>query len=260
MSLHRLHTLLPILGVFVGTLLLVLASLEGGYRWGMRRQAKRELEKEAPVGGMVAATLGLLAFLLAFMFGIASDSFQARREALANETSAIRMTYLLSDVIAEPSRVEIRLILREYTDERLRWADGKADPPGKSARDLLDRLWKSAAVVGGQNPGGVDVFLTYVGRVIELQEERIMVREQSRVPGSYWAVLYLVSLLALSSVGYHSGVARMSRSPVMLAIAIAFSAVIMVIVDLDSPGEGFINVSQQPMVELRDMISDPTRR
>jgi hypothetical protein len=254
----RLTADIPILGVFVGTLSLVVASLEGGYRWGRRRQTRQELEKEAPVGGMVAATLGLLAFLLAFMFGIAADSFQARRVALAQETSAIRMTYLLSDVVAEPNRAEIRLTLRDYIDQRLRWADGKTDPPGQTARALLDRLWKSAAAVGRQNPGGVDAFLGYVGKVIELQEERIMVREQSRVPGSYWAVLYLVSLLATAAVGYHAGVAGMSRSPVMLAIAIAFSAVIMVIVDLDTPGRGFINVSQQPMRELRAMVAETT--
>jgi hypothetical protein len=41
----------------------------------------------------------------------------------------------------------------------------------------------------------------------------------------------------------------------MLAVAIAFSAVIMVIADLDQPGQGFINVSQQPMVDLREMLA-----
>jgi len=42
----------------------------------------------------------------------------------------------------------------------------------------------------------------------------------------------------------------------MLAVAIAFSAVIMVIADLDRPGQGFINVSQQPMVDLRAVLAD----
>jgi hypothetical protein len=56
-------------------------------------------------------------------------------------------------------------------------------------------------------------------------------------------------------MGYHGGVAGTSRSPVMLAVAIAFSAVIMVIADLDRPGQGFINVSQQPMVDLRERLA-----
>jgi len=56
-------------------------------------------------------------------------------------------------------------------------------------------------------------------------------------------------------VGYHGGVAGTRRSPVMLAVALAFSAVIMVIVDMDRPEEGFIDVSQAPMVHLRTELA-----
>jgi hypothetical protein len=244
----------PIWSVFVGTLFLALASVEVGYRWAGKRQDRRALEKEAPVGGMVGATLGLLAFLLAFSFGIAVDAFQARKLALVEEANAIRLTYLQTGVIPEAHRAPIRTVLRQYVDERLRWANGQPDEPGKSAKALLNRLWSSAAAVGVRNPGGVDVFLGSVSRVIELQQERLMVRERSRIPGPYWAVLYVVALLAMAAVGYHGGVAGTSRSPVMLAVAIAFSAVIMVIADLDLPGKGFINVSQEAMVDLRETL------
>ena len=247
---------IPVIGIFSGTLLLALASAEIGYRWARNRQAKREAEKEAPVGAMVGATLGLLAFLLAITFGIAIDAFQARKVALLQETNAVRMSYLLTGTIPEAHRAEIRSVLREYVDERLRWANGKPDEPGATATKLLDQLWKSAATVGEQNPGTVDVFLSYVSRVIELQQERVMVRERSRIPGAYWVVLFTVALLALAAVGYHSGVSGTSRSPVMLAVAVAFSAVIMVTVDLDRPGEGFINVSQQPMLDLRAALAE----
>ena len=205
---------------------------------------------------MVGATLGLLAFLLAFTFGIASDAYQARKVALLQETNAIRMSYLLTGTIPEPYRAEIRRVLREYVDERLRWASGQPDEPGGSAAQLLDQLWKSAAIVGEQNPGGVDVFLSYISRVIELQQERVMLRERSRIPGAYWVVLLIVALLALGAVGYHCGVSGTSRSPVMLAVAVAFSMVIMVTVDLDRPGQGYINVSQQPMLDLRATFAE----
>ena len=237
------------------TSFLVLASVEAGYRWAKKRPVSREAEKEAPVGAMVGATLGLLAFLLAFTFGIAEDAFHTRKVALVAEANAIRMSYLLGGVVPEPHRAEIRTVLRQYVDERLRWANGQPDEPGASAKELLDRLWKSAAAVGEQNPGQVDVFLGYVSRVIELEQERVMVRERSRIPGAYWVILYFVALLATSAVGYHGGVAGTSRSPVLLAVAFAFSAVIMVIADLDRPSQGFINVSQQPMIDLRANIN-----
>ncbi len=250
-----MFTEIPLWGVFAGTLLWVIASVEAGFLLARQRQKDREREKEAPVGAMAGATLGLLAFLLAFTFGIAADAFQARKVALVNEANAIRMTYLLSATVPEVHRSEIRTVLREYVDERLRWVAAQKEAPGKSAEDLLDRLWKAAAAVGVAAPGEVDVFLTYAGRMTELRQERIMVRERSRIPGEYWTVLYLVAFLALAAMGYHVGIAGTNRSPALLAVAIAFSSVMMVIADLDRPGEGFINVSQQPMLDVREMLA-----
>jgi len=243
----------PICGIFVGTLLLGLVAMEAGYRWARKRQGLREVEKEAPVGAMVGATLGLLAFLLAFTFGSAADAFHARKVAVMNEANAIRMAHLLSGVATGTHGSEIRKILREYVDQRLQWADGKQGADAAAA-ELLHRLWKQVAALEAKSPGDFDVFLTYAGRIIELQQERVMVREKSRIPGLYWAVLYLIAVLSLGGVGYHGGVAGTSRSPVVFAVVVAFSALIMVIADLDRPGQGFINVSQEPMLVLRQML------
>jgi hypothetical protein len=256
----RFLSALPIFGIFVGALLLVVASEELGYLWARRRQARHdtETEKEAPIGAMVGATLALLAFLLTFTFGIAADAYHARRIALEEEADAIRLSYLLCDAIPEAHRMEIRSALRQYVDQRLRWARDQPDPKGASAEELLARLWKAAAAVEAENPGSVDVFLGYVTRVIALRHERLNVQEQSRIAVGYWIILFVVSVLAFAAVGYHGGVAGTSRSPVMLGVAVAFSAVVMVITDLDRPGEGFINVSQRPMVDLRAALSGST--
>jgi len=253
---RRFLEALPIFGLFLMTLLLVIGAEEFGYRWAKKRNAKAVTEKEAPVGAMVGATLALLAFLLTFTFGIAADAYHARKIALVQEASAIRLSYVLCDAIPELHRAEIREVLRHYVDERLRWARGQPDPPGASADVLLGRLGKVAAAVGLENPGSADVFLGYVSKVIELRDERINVREHSRIPIAYWVILFIVALLGFTAVGYHGGVAGTSRSPVMMGVALAFSAVVLVITDLDRPGEGFVDVSQKPMVELRAALAE----
>jgi hypothetical protein len=237
-------------GVFLGTSLFVLASAEFGYRLARSRRAG-QAEKEEPVGKMAEATLALFAFLLAFTFGIAEDAYNARRAALVQEAGAIRLTYLLSGVLAPAQGIEIRTVLRQYVDQRLRWDRGAADSPGKSADDLLARLWNAAAMAGQQHPGEVDVFLTQVTQMIELEHERQLLREQNRIPAEFWFVVGLLTFLTAFAVGYHSGVAETSRSPTLLALAFALAAVIVVIVDLDRPGTGLINVSERPMLELR---------
>lgn len=237
-------------GVFLATSLYVLASAEVGYRLARSRRSGRG-EKEEPVGKMAEATLALFAFLLAFTFGIAEDAYNARRATMVQEAGAIRLTYLLSGVLAPAQRIEIRTVLREYVDQRLRWDNGAPDLPGKSADELLARLWNAAGVAAQQNPGAVDVFLTNVSQVIELEHERLMLQEQNRIPAEFWFVVGLLTFLTSFAVGYHSGVAETSRTPALLALAFALAAVIVVIVDLDRPGTGLIEVSERPMIELR---------
>ena len=257
--------MLPIWTVFIGTLLLVLLSIDLGYRWARHKQrlwaTTEEQEKEAPVGAMVGATLGLLAFLLAFTFGMAADHFHARKVALLDEANAIRTAYLRAALIEEPHRGEVRRILREYVDERLQWAGVPAAGKPHSAGELLDRLWEQTAAEGQARPG-LDVvasFVESVNRVITLNTERTMVRERGRIPGALAAVMFLISVVSFAAMGYHGGVSGTIRSPVMIAVAVAFSLVIMLIADLDRPGEGFINVSQDAMLELRTWMDRKER-
>jgi len=241
---------LAMIGVFLATSLFVLASAEVGYRLARSRRSG-QAEKQEPVGKMAEATLALFAFLLAFTFGIAEDAYNARRAALVQEAGAIRLTYLLSGVLAPAQRIEIRTVLRQYVDQRLRWDNGAADLPGKSADELLARVWNAAAAAAQQQPGAVDVFLTQVTQMIELEHERRLLREQNRIPAEFWFVVGLLTFLTAFAVGYHSGVADTIRSPALVALAFALAAVIVVIVDLDRPGTGLIEVSEQPMIELR---------
>jgi len=255
---HGLFASIPIWGVFISTLLLVLLSVEGGYQLAQRKR-RSEVEKEAPVGAMVGAVLGLFAFILAFTFSMAAERYHDRKLALLDETNAIRSTYLQAGMIPEPSRVEVRKILRNYVKERLQWTGVEKGQTGKAQSDtwsdLLDQLWAQAAAVGAQNPGGVDVFLSSVSQMIDLRTARVMLRERSHIPGVFWAALYVMAILSLAAMGYHSGVAGTNRSPVTLAVAIAFSLVILLVADLDRPGEGFINVSQQVMIDLQDWMA-----
>ena len=205
---------------------------------------------------MVGATLGLLAFLLAFTFGMAADGFYERKVALLHEANAIRTAHLRAAFIVEPERSEVRRILRDCVIARLQWAGvhlGQTDP---SAQDLLNQLWVQVAAAGVKAPESVTVslFIDSANDVIKRNVERTMVRERSRIPGEFWLMLYPIAMLSLAAMGYHGGVAGPTRSPVMLTVTIALSVVILLIVDLDQPDEGWINVSQDAMLDLREAL------
>src|SRR5262245_50764070 len=89
-----------------------------------RARPPKGRESDVPVGGMVGAELGLLAFLLAFTFGIAASRFDTRRDVLLDEAKAIGTAYLRAAMLPEPHRTEVRRLLRAYADERIAAARG----------------------------------------------------------------------------------------------------------------------------------------
>jgi hypothetical protein len=253
-TLQRYFDYLPIWGVLLAVLLVSLVAIELGFRRGryVQQRADQE-EKEAPVGAMVGATLGLLAFLLAITFGIVEDSFHARKVAVLEEANEVRAAYLRADFIPEPHRAEVRRILREYVDERLQWAGALDSHAPLKSRALLDQLWRHAGAAEQVDPSsnGISLFVESVNRVISCHEERVMLRERSRIPTPFAIVLLSLAILSFGGMGYHGGVAGTTRSPVMLIAALSFSMVIMLIADLNRPGQGWINVSQDAMLDLR---------
>ncbi len=250
----------PFWAIFIGTLVLVLLSVEGGYSWAKSKRGSardKEREKEGPVGAMVGTVLGLLALLLAFTFAKAGDHYHERRIALFDEANAIRTMYSRTILIDEPQRTEVRKLLRNYADERVQW-DGSDNARVHSASiALLDRLSAQTAATLERNPSPVvaSQFLGALNDLVKANAERREV-SRNRVPGAVWLVLYFIAVVSLGAMGYHCGVSGTTRSPVMAGVAVVFSLVIVLIVDLDRPGDGWIVVPQDAMVDVRNGLGD----
>jgi hypothetical protein len=238
----------------------ILLAIEGGYRLGRYRRRRSELEDRPPVGEMVASTLALLAFLLAFTFGMAASRFEARRGLVIDEANAIGTAYLRAAMIPEPHRSEVRALLREYVEVRLRAVEpGQLGPSLARSGELHARLWDHATAVGEEKPGSIVVglFITSLNDVIDLHTKRLVLGARNRIPGVIWLALYFVAILGTAAIGYHAGLAGSGRSLAMIAPVLAFSAVMALVADLDRPQEGLLRVSQQAMVDLRDSFAAP---
>ena len=183
---------LPLWGLFGATVVIALLSIEAGYRIGEYRRRHSEEEKEGPVGAIVAATLGLLGFVLAFTFGLAASRFDARRQIVVEEANAIGTTYLRAGLLPDDRGVKIRKLLREYTDARLEAVEtGNIDKVLQRSDELHRELWKEAEAVGKQHPNSIVVglFIQSLNDTIDIHAKRILVSLQSRVPGVFWGAL-----------------------------------------------------------------------
>jgi hypothetical protein len=251
---------IPVWALFVITQILILVFVEAGHRLGKYRRSRTELEKEGPVGSMVGATLGLLAFVLAFTFGLAAARFDARRQVLLDEANAIGTTYLRAEMLPD-RRAEVRTMLRTYVDIRLQGVQsGNVTEGIRQSEELQNRLWAEAVAVAEGHPNSIIVglYVQSLNEVIDLHAKRVTAGTRNRIPGAIWAALSAIALLSFAAMGYHAGLSRTTRSPAGLAVAVTFAVVIGLIADLDRPQEGALNVSQQALIDLQRSMQQPT--
>jgi hypothetical protein len=251
---------LPIVGVFVVFVIVTLLCYEGGFRVGRWYQERTPGEQEGPTGMIVGSILALLAFLLAVTMSMASDRFDARRGIVLDEANSIGTTYLRAGYLPEPASSQIRELLREYVPLRIVVTDQTnlaADI--QHSQEILTKLWTISEGVAKTTDQGdlVSLYLDSLNETIDLHETRITAGLYSRVPETVLLLLIVGSALSIGMVGYSAGLTERRSLLSAVVLAIALGAVIMILVDLDRPREGFIQVSQQPLIDLQQQIGPP---
>ncbi len=238
----------------------VLVSIECGYRLGSYRARRPSHELETPVGTMIGATLGLLAFILAFTFGLAADRFEARRKMVVEEANAIGTAYLRAGLLPEEQVPIVREMLKEYVDLRLEAVDKiKLESAVRRSEELHRELWQQAEKAGTKQAESITVglFIEALNELIDLHATRIQVGIRNRLPLPFYAALCLLAAFSMAGVGYHEGLFKSRRSPITLIMVASFAIVIALVADLDRPQEGLLSVSQEAMLELRESIQEP---
>ena len=257
---------IPLWGVFLLTVIMVLLSIGFGTFLGGRRRRQPDHEAESSLGTIIGATLGLLAFMLAFTFGIAAGRLQTRMQLLLDEVNAIGTTYLRAGLLLEPHRSEIQKLLREYVDIRANLAKESILQQTKKLQEALshsetlhDQMWSHAvAMAGADRNSEIDaLFISSLNEMIDLHNSRVTV-VQYRIPMAIWYALYLITTLSMVAVGYQAGLSGKSSLKAGIVLALTFSVVILLIADLDR-ATGSLRVSQQPMFELQKKLQIQTQ-
>ncbi|HSD14453.1 MAG TPA: hypothetical protein VLB74_07370 [Flavobacterium sp.] len=261
---------IPIGLFFLLTCLLVIFSIDGGYRVGNRVHKKSDQEKESPVSGISGSILGLLAFILVFTFNIVSERYDTKRALVREDANAIRSAWLRSEFLEEPDRSNSQKLIKEYVNMRANLPNILLPSQQTSAKieKTIDKSSKihsqlfDIAVANGKKDLNSDIGALYVeaiNDIISTHYERVAVGWQARVPNGFWLVLFILIILSMFSVGYQMAIAGSSRSWSTLILVFSFSLVITLIAVLDRPQNNFIRVSQQPMIDLQEFINSDAK-
>jgi hypothetical protein len=239
---------------------LMLLATEAGVQFGARARARSREEATAYIDFIQGGVLGLLSLLLGFTYALAADRHDARTGLQVSEANAIDTAYMRAGLVSDPSRSELRLILRQYVDAATQFGEVVDDRvkvseklPG--AERAMQNLWLvGVRSIEGREPTEADsLLLQSLNDVINLHEQRIAAFEY-RVPKVILLLLYFLAIASLALTGYGIGLNGSRKFFLTSGVAILVAAVLMVIIDLQHPQQGFIRVSQKSMIRLHDRL------
>jgi hypothetical protein len=251
-----------LLQILAASIVVLAAAIETGRWFGVRARQ----QGIGTVSTLQGAILGLLALMIGFTFAVALSRFEARREGVLNEANAIGTTALRARLLPEPHGQECLKLLQEYVRLRLDLAERVLSPSEletavAQSNAMQEALWLQVKAVAAKDHGMVPtgLFIQSLNEMIDDQEKRIMALTRG-VPNIVLIVLYGVAMIAGAFAGYAAALEKQpSRAPTYVAMAL-FTAVILLIQDLDRPSVGFIMVSQQPMRDVAASITSYSER
>ncbi len=250
---------LPIWAVFVGLVILVLATAETGFRTGIWLLDRgSEVGENRMTSSVVGGMLGLLGLLMAFSIGITINQHGERRAMVVTEANAINTAWLRAGFLDEPDSLLMRKLLREYTEMRLEAANQVIELPVAMMRseEIHKKLWAvvESNVRRGNDTDIMTSLVESVNKVINTHNLRFTAATK-RLPRILGIMLLAATLLSFLLVGVASSADRKRDTVAILIFALAFIAVQMIMVDLDRPQDGMLTVSQTAMTDLLRQIT-----
>jgi hypothetical protein len=136
--------------------------------------------------------------------------------------------------LPEPQRGECSRLQRDYVDLRVRVATLQSlsemqDLVRRSEGIQEDALWKEATSVS------LSLFVQSLSELTDLQIKRVRATVWNRIPPTIVLTLYGIAFLALTAMGYGAGLSDSRTTVPSLMLILTFSAIIVLIVDLERP-------------------------
>jgi len=251
---------LPIWLLVIIIAVLFSIAVELGFRIGKFKHDRLNEVQNPQVNTILGASLGLLAFFLAFTFNMAVSRYDARKNLVLDEVNTIETTYLRAQLLPEPYRMEFQELLRKYIDARAQLQTDNFETVRQvivKSEEIHNLLWSKVVMLSEKSgyKGATAMFARSLNDVFDLHGKRINAGLRNRIPIIIFLSLYFVALLAMALMGYQAGL-NGKRAPIAsIAIVITFAIVMTLITDLERPRQNIFSVSQQAMVDLKNKVS-----
>ena len=251
-----------------GLFAVLVVVAEFGYRLGrwMRPPAGTKSRSDAQAQAIEAAMLSLLGLLLAFTFSMAASRYETRKQVVLQEANALGTAFLRAQLFPLPAQTaQLQDLLRQYVSTRLEiYAPhtSTATAPAMQQAALVQtaalqrQMWALAAANSRQNPNAVSASLlvTTLNEVIDLSETQVTTFA-NHVPEDILLVLFTLSIIVITMVSYLNGQSGEGKKRFTLILAGTISIAIFLVLDLDRPQSGLIQVGLGSLERVQAMMN-----
>lgn len=256
-----MYDLVDHLPAFVAAALLLIgatAATLAGRRWRARR---------SPGGGetlyAATASLALFTLLVGFTFSVALNRYDTRRDLVVEEAAACFSLWQRMQLQPAPYRAAMAATMHDYVDARLAWArrglETDRDRPGDQASDqLMERMWNLTRAAGGDG-ARMRLMADSMTRVDDSAWRREAIARE-HIPLPVIDALGLFLLLSAFLLGYSGTADARLAGPAHFLLLVLATGAILLVLDLDRPRSGLIQVNQTPMRELAGFIANDMQR
>lgn len=239
----------------------MIIAIELGNRVGRRLHDGKDEALKSQVNALQGSVLGILALLLGFTFSQSLTRYDVRSASIVDEANAIGTNYLRTDILPAEIRAQTRDLMREYIDTRINSAavsldraDDRREMQERTQR-LQGQLWDLGvqAAMTTDRSATVNLYLQSLNEMIDSNASRDAALDR-HVPELVLFLLYATFILTGTMLGYAAGVSgsRVSKGSYILVILIV--VLVFIIIDLDRPRRGLIEVNQSSLISLGEMI------
>ena len=256
--------LIPLWLILLGSATSMVVFIEVGFKLGSNIKGKPVKAQAAQVRAIMGASLGLLAFMLAFSFSIAQRHFEARTLSFMLEVNAISSAYRGADLLDKTTRPVARNLLRQFVAIRMEMMQRKSDPSMTRVLELVkdsellhDSLWSLAesSMEDPENNESAGIFSQSVLAMINAQDARLQASLFNRISPVIWVTLFIMALLSMLVMGYQAGLTGARSGIATWTLAVTFSVVMALVMDLDRPNQTLFSMNQQLMVLLHNRVA-----
>jgi hypothetical protein len=256
---------IPIFVLLVAIVATLMIVIEVGHpvgRWYRKEEGLDKYPLESSANGSV---FGLLAFILAFAFGVSAKKFSDLRDLARQDIGAIEDVYRNTEFLPDEEKEVVRSLLYEYHSmrtEAIRSRDlDQLALAIERSDEIHDELWVIAVTLRKKTEGSLlNPFVTSVKVLSDAHTVRVHKAFTTRLPPVAWMTLGALLLIAHFMVGFTSGLHGRRSRLAFVVLSISFSAVVIMIVDLDRPIRSLFRQAEDPLARalLEKMTDDRT--